>query len=412
MRREGGGGPGTHSSINVKRSVSNFADYHYSSPSAPRPAFPASLVQAHAPTAPPYPFEIYSHPSQSPDVSPLPVWAPNYEQLPTPHEEHDSEPIYYLESRDRPPPPPVDETSWYLADDSASMSAHTANTPGKTSSDSGHQTAALDRWSQRRLQRLNTEQGFREQRQGGHSAMSSPPNPGSVNSTAAAPEQQQATGYNPSSGAHSQQYAGNSSDAQPQFAHHSAQPHPAQHNAGYQQSRTGLTTQQPNVGLAIQTQPSSANSRHHSHHDAQQQYSPPDAYQDSSRPQLLQSRSFSHHTDESSMSNNGGLSGTKSSRSGNGNNRQSVHNGLTSREGSHAAQASQVPAFNASVVPPGGQSQAYGKTQQSQSEIGRGTPQPLQVGSDEMTEDEITQLVKDHKELRKCTQQTFVAAPS
>lgn len=45
------------------------------------------------------------------------------------------------------------------------------HTPGKTSSDSGQHTA-LDRWSQRRLQRLNTEQGFREQRQGG---VASPP---------------------------------------------------------------------------------------------------------------------------------------------------------------------------------------------------------------------------------------------
>ena len=43
----------------------------------------------------------------------------------------------------------------------------------KASSDSGA-SSAMDRWSQRRLQRLNTEHTFREQRQGGPQAMSSP----------------------------------------------------------------------------------------------------------------------------------------------------------------------------------------------------------------------------------------------
>lgn len=110
------------------------------------------------------------------------------------------------------------------------------------------------------------------------------------------------------------------------------------------------------------------------------------------------------------MSNNATQQLPKATRSANGNNRQSVHNGISSREGSHSTQGGQVPAFNASVVPPTGQGQPFKgnagpQTQQPPQsqpphDVGRGTPQPSQL-SDEMSDEDIAQLIKDHKELRK-----------
>lgn len=78
-----------------------------------------------------------------------------------------------------------------------------------------------------------------------------------------------------------------------------------------------------------------------------------------------------------------------------GNNRQSVHNGLSSREG---PSAQGMLAYNAAAAPPGVQGR-----QQQEGPI-RMTPQPLQTaGGDEMGEDDVAQLVKDHKELRMLT---------
>ncbi|KAK0782785.1 hypothetical protein LTR59_012002, partial [Friedmanniomyces endolithicus] len=74
--------------------------------------------------------------------SPSPTWSPDFAQFPTPNEQHE----------------------YFGAGDSMSAAQHTVSA-GKTSSDSGQNPLPLDRWSQRRLQRLNTEQGFREQRQ-------------------------------------------------------------------------------------------------------------------------------------------------------------------------------------------------------------------------------------------------------
>lgn len=103
-----------------------------------------------------------------------------------------------------------------------------------------------------------------------------------------------------------------------------------------------------------------------------------------------------------SLSNNAPLPPGKTARSG-GSNRQSVHNGLTSREMSGAQQQG-VPAFNASVVPPVSHGQAYkGNQGQQQGDVGRITPQPQQLGED-MSEEDVTQLIKDHKELRESRQ--------
>ena len=287
-----------------------------------------------------------------------------------------------------------------------SSNQHPSNTPGKSSSDSGQQSA-LDRWSQRRLQRLNTEATFRDQRQGGTGVLSPPPT------------QSEQPDYN-QAGA---QYA--SQAAQPQQPlHQQPQPHPSQQSA-YQASRSSHS----NVGLGVQTQPISNNQRSANypyeqpqvHSQSQQQYSPPDLaaqrqQQDNTRPELQQTRSFTHAGAEDSQSmsssNNGSMPAPKAVRSGAAN-RQSVHNGLSSREGSGLssaqanAQQQGVPSFNASVVPPAAQGQPYRgdqgqQSQQQQGDVRRATPQPLQLGED-MSEEDVNQLIKDHKELRKCT---------
>ena len=107
-----------------------------------------------------------------------------------------------------------------------------------------------------------------------------------------------------------------------------------------------------------------------------------------------------------SSSNNGSLSAPKSSRLGGAPNRQSMHNGMSSRDSSTLGAGQQqnggqgVPAFNASIVPTGNQSQSYSSsTQQGGGDVGRKTPQPTQT-SEDMSEDDVNQLMKDHKELR------------
>jgi hypothetical protein len=130
------------------------------------------------------------------------------------------------------------------------MNAHAGGASGKTSSDSGTAPVALDRWSQRRLQRLNTEQGFREQRQGG------PP------ATAASLEQQSfgQPGGGPSP------YA----NAQPQQSLH--QHHPQQQSV-YQTSRTasGLSIQTQNSSNAPLRSPAFQSQAHHQPQQQQQQ---------------------------------------------------------------------------------------------------------------------------------------------
>lgn len=285
------------------------------------------------------------------------------------------------------------------------MSQHPPTTPGKSSSDSGQSSAALDRWSQRRLQRLNTEQGFREQRQGGQGILSPPISLG------------EQSGYSSTGVPYPTQ-----AEAAPQL-HQQAQPHPSQQPT-YHSARTGPASH-PNAGLAIQTQPISSSQRTSSLQNQEnsqayvhpQQYSPPEsssqyaASQENIRPTTLaQSRSYGSQqqvdNDSTSMSssNNGTLPAPKAVRSGNAN-RQSVHNGLSSREGSALSGGQNggqqgVPAFNASVVPTASQGQAYqAASQQKGGDVGRVTPQPTQ-SSEDMSEEDVNQLIKDHKELR------------
>lgn len=222
---------------------------------------------------------------------------------------------------------------------------------GKTSSDSGSATG-LDRWSQRRLQRLNTEQGFREQRQGGSGSSGGP---ASILSPAPSNEHV----FSQSNSNHYSNASLNQHDsvAQPQSLHQPSQP-----QTTYSSSRSGS-----NAGLGLQ---GSNNSNSHSRspnayaaqsHDLshqqqqqqqQQQYSPPDnssSFQtQATRQPIQQSRGYQQQ--QSSASNavaveadstsmpisNGAAVGTKSGRTA-VNNRQSMHNELASRESSNVS---------------------------------------------------------------------------
>lgn len=312
------------------------------------------------------------------------------------------------EAPQSPPPPPThtpsaiselaapSSPSWtsYFARSSPSVeeavvpradAALMNHAPPKTSSDSGQHTA-LDRWSQRRLQRLNTEQGFREQRQGG---LASPPASDS-SSFSGAP-----VGY---AHQHAQPQPQASLHQQPQ-PHHQQQPYqassrsnasPALHSQPQPVSSSRTSTTYP-----VHEQPQMA-------HMQQHQYSPQDApaqYQENNRPQVQQSRSYSHNSilEEQAMSSaSNGMSAPKVVRPAS-NNRQSVqNNGPVSRD------AGGVPSFNAAVVPPTTQAPpSYQSSQpmQQQSEVRRATPQPTQ-SSDDLSEEDVAQLVKDHKELR------------
>nr|POE73060.1 hypothetical protein CFP56_30999 [Quercus suber] len=281
----------------------------------------------------------------------------------------------------------------FVSADEVSMSAYPQNTPaGKISSDNGQNTA-LDRWSQRRLQRLNTEQGFREQRQGGVGSSSPlPSDSASYHSYSAATPYSSA----PESKSH----------AQPP-GYQEAQPQPPASQPSYQGSRGGqIATQSNSYSQSQSYSPSEATSQYRA--------------QDTSRPHISTQRSQSYSqqggVEPSSMSsNNGNGTASKAVRPGNGH-RQSVHSGLIStREssamGSSQAQSQQqgVPAFNGTVVSgsiqqqsyQSGQGQSQGQIQpQSTKDVGRVTPQPAQAG-EELSEEDINQLIKDHKELRE-----------
>ncbi|GAB7361914.1 hypothetical protein MBLNU230_g1952t1 [Neophaeotheca triangularis] len=271
----------------------------------------------------------------------------------------------------------------YESQRQSSMSNSHHSGQAKTSSDSGQQPPpATDRWSQRRLQRLNTEQGFREQRQGGQQTALSPPLP------VEQPQPVYQQGQHPYEGQQSHQ---------PSYI--TTRPSPASHpNAGIlsqtQQASNLNVSRSPN--FQPQEQP-------HIQVQGSQSYSPADHNsQENHKPGLQQSRSFNlqERPDETPMSssNNGGNpAGSKGMRS-TGSSRQSVHNGLP-REGSGlGGNGGQQQSYNASVVPPLSQGQGY----RQQGDHGRVTPQaPLQGGLEEMSEEDVAQLVKDHKELRE-----------
>ncbi|OQN96220.1 hypothetical protein B0A48_17727, partial [Cryoendolithus antarcticus] len=191
--------------------------------------------QAPAPS-PPF---TYTTPLQG---SPSPVWSTTFGQLPAAGEH-------------------------YRADQTSMIQS----SGGKTSSDSG-QNATLDRFTQRRLQRLNTEAGFREQRQGGPQVLSPPASDSS-------------SSYNASNAG-----AYPATDAQPQPPlHQQPQPHPPAQQSAYGTARSNPVTHNAAQASQPQQPVTSASSRspHYPPHEQpqvvhvqsqpQSQYSPPDS---------------------------------------------------------------------------------------------------------------------------------------
>ncbi|KAF2219429.1 hypothetical protein BDZ85DRAFT_276224 [Elsinoe ampelina] len=274
--------------------------------------------------------------------------------------------------------------------------------PSKTSSDSG-QSVALDRWSQRRLQRLNTEQGFREQRQGGQQgAHTLPPHgiqhshmsvniPGhSQNISDTAPQNLVPTQPQPQSQAQQPQYQSQSRtppNANGVGINTISPPPPPPNDQNISRPPVHLQQYQhdPPAGQSVHV-PSQ-----------QQSYSPESLsqYQSHSRPApLQQARSFSLSAPDDTGSimsapSNAPLPAPKPVRS----NRQSMHNGVSSV--SPGAQHPLPPQPLQAPAPP-----QHSSERVPTGNIGRATPQPSQSGED-MSPDEVNQLLKDHKELRE-----------
>lgn len=248
--------------------------------------------------------------------------------------------------------------TYIVGSETSPMTTRTASTPGKSSSDSTN--SGLDRWSQRRLQRLNTEQGFREQRQG--------------------------------STAHQQAYT----------AADQAQPHPSGQTTTYQQrpqTNSSYGASSPQTTVSATNSPTypyrdgppvhnSAGVAAHSNNP-----SPPDAnptYQNHAIRQLQQSASFSRTNDSHNTAAASNTINDNSSIKARSSSRQSPPaNGSGMNPNSAASNPQPSPMPGLTIQPPSS-SGTHGK------DVGRSTPQ-----LEDMTDGDINQLIADHKELRK-----------
>lgn len=288
------------------------------------------------------------------------------------------------------------------------MSAYQSAQAGRISSDTGH-NVNVDRWTQRQLQRLNTEQGFRKQRE----AVQEP-----IGQSESLQDEAAYTSTN------------TISEPQRSQSQVSSQVRSQPHHLAYQGERTVLAST-ANAGQAQSFNTSSrptnysrqesypSHSQHqHQHH--QQQYAAPTSPQsqyssdETYRPALTQSRSYNQQldpqTEDTSMSfagNGNGSLGSKQARTL-VQNRQSLHQGISSRDGSGQAISSQgVPAFSTTILPTVNVGQPYQSgIAQQHPDVDRKTPQPMQT-SEDMSPDEINQLIKEHKELRKLSSSPF-----
>ncbi|KAJ8606041.1 hypothetical protein MRB53_041239 [Persea americana] len=379
----------------------NFAE----SPNSVSPAPPATTDSQFPPPRSPGPSSgiirsqtvVYRDTHRNREIEPIyengggpsPLWSPNTSQLPTPNEQ-DQE----------------------LGSDLMPMNSG----QGKTSSDSGSAQTGLDRWSQRRLQRLNTEQGFREQRQGGGGAAAGgsgggasgnhvlspttsdhyPSNNGNTAQEYAQPQSQPQQQYPPAKASlrpatnSNNNNNSHSNHISPNYAHD-----PSHHPQQSQQSQQHFTNPPQDALSQYQArqaqQAAVAQQSRNNYSNSQQQQ----ANTSITPPQDSEPLSMGNNNHSNSQNNGGGL--------GKSGNRQSVHNALMSREGSNVSSQGVPPqtVFNQStVVPTLSQASLKSDTSQQQGNIDprRNTPQPL-VNGEDMSEDEIGQLIKDHKEL-------------
>ncbi|KAG9668563.1 hypothetical protein KCU99_g7680, partial [Aureobasidium melanogenum] len=223
--------------------------------------------------------------------------------------------------------------------DSATMSINGADS---VSSESG---PPLDRFMQRRLQRLNTEQGFREQRQASLSSQHA------QHSKSSSLQQAEF---------HHQQPLQQQQQQQPPQRHQSLPDHPDQ------PLPTRIPAQViPSLPNSTATTPSSSSASPQSHfrHDTPQQ------------PQYQPLRNFAKLHDDGPIHLQTSSSLNKPSP----------------RQPSMASSQSPAPtARDPSIL-------SQQQTQQSK-DVGRSTPQP---NAEDLTEDQIRQLLSDHKELRE-----------
>lgn len=262
----------------------------------------------------------------------------------------------------------------------------------KTSGDSGQSAGGADRWTQRRLQRLNTEQGFREQRQGGQGVYSAP-------TTTAGEALGSPTTYS------------SSSHAQPRSAQA-----PAYHSDRSAPTNANATSASQPVTLTSATR--SPNASHSPYTLSSQQYSPSDSTfsnttSDTTRPALAAAAAARSYTHSQPLQQGPGEDLPMAAPSNNGSlapkiarpvavNRQSVQNGASLAPGQQ--QSGGLPqgtasAFTASVAPPNTSTPAYPTNQGPADTTRAKTPQPVQT-VDDMTDEDVNQLIKDHKELR------------
>jgi hypothetical protein len=229
--------------------------------------------------------------------------------------------------------------------ESATMSINGADS---MSSDSG---APLDRFMQRRLQRLNTEQGFREQRQASLSQQSQAQHSKSSSLQQADPFHQQQQGHQHLQ----QQQQQQPPQRQQSLPDYADQPLP-----------TRIPAQViPSVPNSTATTPSSSSASPHSHfrHDTPQQ------------PQYQPLRNFAKLHDDGPIQ----LSTSTLIKA------QPRQPSMTSSNQSSAANARE-PSILSQQQP------------QQPKDVGRSTPQPQ---AEDLNEDQVRSLLNDHRELRK-----------
>ena len=242
--------------------------------------------------------------------------------------------------------------------DSSPTTNMSINGADSVSSDSG---APLDRFMQRRLQRLNTEQGFREQRQASLSQQTTQQHSksSSLQQADLHHQQQQAN-------QHLQQSQLQQPQRQQSLPDHADQPLP-----------TRIPAQViPSVPNSTATTPSSSSASPHSHfrHDTPQQ------------PQYQPLRNFAKLHDDgpihlSTSTQNKGLPRQPSMASSN----------------QSAAPNAREPSILSQQQP------------QQAKDVGRSTPQPQ---AEDLTEDQIRSLLNDHRELRKPPVMLLRSAPT
>ncbi|KAI5198064.1 hypothetical protein E4T38_07678 [Aureobasidium subglaciale] len=219
---------------------------------------------------------------------------------------------------------------------SRTVSAMSVNGTESLSSESG---APLDRFMQRRLQRLNTEQGFREQRQASQSQAQH-----SKSSSLAQAD------------FHTQHQQAQQQPQQQSLQHHSDQPLPSRIPAQVI----------PSVPNSTATTPSSSSASPHSHshfrHDTPQ------------NPQYQPLRNFAKLHDDGPIQ-------------------------LSTSPNTAPPRQPSMASSNQSPAPTARDPSILSQQQAQQSkDVGRSTPQPQ---AEDLTEDQVRQLLNDHKELRE-----------